>query len=160
MPEPHAVRTTLKFNFQKFILYLGSVFLSLTLAPALAFIISFVAHLFSKSSVALASIFWECLYVDTLVSILTICVMITFSSEYKAQKEIKRCLGRPSKIYAYLRRICQLLLLLLFVLEIYYKANQELPIQNSLIYNTTESVSLCICIVTQCLSHPRAYFCP
>lgn len=110
MAAPNAVpsRSELKFNFKKFMQYLGETFISMALAPALAFLISYLAYLTGGMKASLASILWECLYVDVLFSILTICVIITFHSEYKAQMEIRRCFGKSSIIYSYLKKLALL----------------------------------------------------
>ena len=150
----------LSFNFKKFMQYLGRTFCSVVLAPVLVFMTSFVVFFFDKTSMTLTAIVWECLYVDVLFSILTVCVVIVFSSEYKVQMEIKRCFGRESTVYPYLKKACIIMLMLLFVLGLLYKSNTGVPIQNNWFYNITEIISCCICIITQCIAHPEAYFCP
>ena len=160
MPKSVSAKPRHKFNFIKFMQYLGRTFVSLALAPALVFIISFSAYFFGNTSTTLCAILWECLYVDVLFSILTICVIISFSSEYRVQLEIKRYFGRPSSAYSWLRRACYVVLFVLSWLEILYKIKKETPIQNCLVFNLAVTVGFCICIITQCISHPKAYFCP
>ncbi len=148
------------FNFKMFMQFLGKTFFSLFLAPVVAFVVSFAACFLGMTSATLVCVLWECLYVDVLFSILTFCVIIVFGSEYKVQVEIKDCFGKESKIYTVLRSACGFMLLLLIVLEIKYKASAGDPIRNNWVYNVSEIISFCTCIIAQCISHPKAYFCP
>ena len=160
MPESLPGQQVARFNFLNFMGHLVGVFFSLLLGPFLAFAISFAVFLLNKTSSTLGTIFWEYLYGDALLSIITICTIVVFSSEHKIQKRIERYWGKASRVYTVIHKLCQLVLFFLVILAYLYKANTGDPIQNCWVYNVLEVSGFCLCIIAQCISHPEAYFCP
>lgn len=158
----------MKFNLKEFFRYLGSTILSVLLAPIITLVISCFAYLLKNdipitqiSFVTLYPVILDSLYGDVLFSILTICIIIIFSSEFTAQIQIRRYLGNVSVIYPWLRKACYVVTFLLFLLGIYYKAKLSGGvIQSNPIYNWVEAFGFCICVILQCISHPKAYFGP
>lgn len=164
MPSAPGPVVSAKFRGRGLAQHLVEVLISLLLAPVMAFVVSCAVYsitvIVGKASDPLISIFWDFLYAEVLFSIAVTCMMIILGSEYRVQMKIKHYIGHSSKVYSLLRKVCTLVVVVLFLFEVVYKVGIKhgYQVQNCWIFNVALSVGFGVCVITQCMSHPEAYF--
>lgn len=152
----------LSISWIHFFRYLIKELVSILLCPLLTFGISALAEAISNlENFNIRQIFWSCFHNDMLLSVLSVYIILYWGYVFSYKDEAEDLLHRIAWLLRLLKGVGFCLCLVLIGSAVFFKCNSEVNSGSiSAFFNIVEAVGFAVCVILQCVSHPKNYMAP
>lgn len=152
----------LSISWTHFFRYLIKELVSILLCPLLTFGISALAEAISNlESFDIRQIFRVCFHNDMLLSVLSVYIILYWGYVFSYKDEAEDLLQNIDWFLRPLKGVGFVLCLILIGAAVFFKCNSEVNSGSVLVFfNIVEAVGFAVCVILQCVSHPKNYMAP